>query len=147
MRILFMVPIYATVSWLSYTYYQKSVYFEVLRDCYEAFAIASFFTLLCHYLAQDLHDQKNYFRTVKPKHWIWPIPWVQKCWGGREGTWRTPRSGLTWFNVSQERCRKVSSADHLPGRLDWCLPILLHPCVHDYCRSRHPSFWPILPRI
>jgi hypothetical protein len=94
-----MVPIYATVSWLSYEYYQHSVYFEVLRDCYEAFAIASFFTLLCHYIAEDLHEQKNYFRTIKPRNWIWPIPWLQRCCGGKDGIWRTPRSGLTWFNV------------------------------------------------
>lgn len=94
-----MVPIYATVSWLSYEYYQHSIYFEVLGDCYEAFAIASFFTLLCHYIAEDLHEQKNYFRTIKPRDWIWPLPWLQKCCGGKHGVWRTPRSGLTWFNV------------------------------------------------
>ena len=94
-----MVPVYATVSWLSYEYYQHSVYFEVLRDCYEAFAIASFFTLLCHYIAEDLHEQKNYFRTIKPRNWVWPVPWFQKCCGGKNGVWRTPRSGLTWFNV------------------------------------------------
>lgn len=98
-RILFMVPIYATVSFLSYLYYTHSIYFETLRDCYEAFAIASFFTLLCHYVADDLHQQKNYFRTVKPKKWVWPMGWIQKCWGGEKGIWRTPRSGLTWFNV------------------------------------------------
>ena len=95
-----MVPIYATVSWLSYEYYRHSIYFDVLRDCYEAFAIASFFTLLCHYLAEDLHEQKNYFRTIKPKNWLWPITWLQKCCGGKDGMWRKPRSGLTWFNVS-----------------------------------------------
>jgi hypothetical protein len=98
-RILFMVPIYATVSWLSFAYYRHAIYFEVVRDCYEAFAIASFFTLICHYIAQDLHEQKNYFRAISPRNWIWPIPWLQKCCGGKTGAWRTPRSGLTWFNV------------------------------------------------
>ena len=99
-RILFMIPVYAAVSFLSFKYYKHSVYFEVLRDCYEAFAIASFFSLLCHYIAADLHQQKNYFRSITPKPWIWPMRWVQKCWGGPNGRWRTPRSGLTWFNVS-----------------------------------------------
>lgn len=98
-RILFMVPIYAMVSWLSIIYYYHSVYYEVLRDCYEAFAIASFFSLLCAYLADDLHHQKNYFRVIKPKPWIWPMRWFQKCCGGERGCLRTPRSGLTWFNV------------------------------------------------
>ncbi|KAK6369166.1 hypothetical protein LTR64_007328 [Lithohypha guttulata] len=98
-RILFMVPVYALVSFLSIWFYYHSVYYEVLRDCYEAFAIASFFSLMCAYLADDLHHQKEYFRKIKPKPWIWPMKWFQKCCGGDRGCLRTPRSGLTWFNV------------------------------------------------
>ncbi|OAL30040.1 hypothetical protein AYO20_08944 [Fonsecaea nubica] len=99
-RILFMIPIYAAVSLLSFYYYRHSVYFEVIRDCYEAFAIASFFSLLCSYLAPDLHQQKIYFRTITPKKWVWPMRYFQKCTGGAEkGLLRTPKSGLTWFNV------------------------------------------------
>lgn len=99
-RILVMIPIYAVVSFLSYLFYKKAVYFEVLRDCYEAFAIASFFTLMCHYIAPNLHEQKEYFRNVQPKNWVWPITWMQKCSGGEDKGWlRRPRSGLTWFNV------------------------------------------------
>ena len=98
-RILFMVPVYAAVSYLSIYFYQQSIYFEVIRDCYEAFAIASFFSLMCAYVAHDLHAQKEYFRTITPRNWIWPLPWFQKCCGGDRGIWRTPRSGLTWFNV------------------------------------------------
>ncbi|KAF1972380.1 DUF300-domain-containing protein [Bimuria novae-zelandiae CBS 107.79] len=99
-RILLMIPIYAVVSFLSYLYYHKAVYLEVLRDCYEAFAIASFFTLMCHYIAPNLHEQKEYFRNVQPKNWVWPLSWMQKCTGGEDKGWlRRPRSGLTWFNV------------------------------------------------
>jgi hypothetical protein len=99
-RILVMIPIYAVVSFLSYLYYKKAVYFEVLRDCYEAFAISSFFTLMCHYIAPNLHEQKAYFRNVEPKNWVWPVTWMQKCTGGEDKGWlRRPRSGLTWFNV------------------------------------------------
>jgi hypothetical protein len=100
-RILFMIPVYAVVSLISYVFYRHAIYWEVLRDCYEAFAIASFFTLLCHYLEPTLHDQKDYFRRVTPRNWVWPLPWMQKCTGGKERGWlRIPRSGLTWFNVS-----------------------------------------------
>ena len=99
-RILLMIPIYSTVSFLSYLYYKHSIYFEVLRDCYEAFAIASFFTLLCHYIAPNLHEQKDYFRQVTPINWFWSVFGLQKCTGGRDkGILRIPRSGLTWFNV------------------------------------------------
>ncbi|KAJ6110035.1 hypothetical protein N7486_002270 [Penicillium sp. IBT 16267x] len=100
-RILFMVPIYSIISWLSIKFYNYSVYFEVLGDCYEAFAIASFFSLLCAYIAPDLHSQKDYFRGIQPKSWVWPLSWFQKwaCCGANRGAWRNPRSGLTWFNI------------------------------------------------
>ena len=103
-----MVPVYAFVSFLSYYFYRHAIYFEVIRDCYEAFAIASFFALLCHYIAPDLHSQKDYFRSLRPKNWILPISWVQRCAGGSEhGFLRRPRSGLTWFNVTSSRgCEK-----------------------------------------
>ena len=100
MRILVMVPIYSFVSCLSYLYYRETVYFQVIRDCYEAFAIASFFTLLCSYIAPSLHDQKDYFRTISVKNWLLGVFWMQKCTGGEhKGPFRKPRSGLTWFNV------------------------------------------------
>ncbi|KAJ5191733.1 uncharacterized protein N7498_010718 [Penicillium cinerascens] len=100
-RILFMVPVYSIVAWLSILFYNDSVYFEVMGDCYEAFCISAFFSLLCHYIAPDLHSQKDYFRGIQPKAWLWPLNWFQnwKCCFGHRGAWRNPRSGLTWFNV------------------------------------------------
>ena len=94
-----MVPIYSIVSFLSYLFYTHAVYFAVIRDCYEAFAIASFFTLLCSYIAPDLRNQKDYFRGIHPRDWVLPVSWFKRCYGGDKGVWRTPRSGLTWFNV------------------------------------------------
>ncbi|TKA57579.1 hypothetical protein B0A49_10122, partial [Cryomyces minteri] len=99
-RILLMIPIYSTVSFLSYYYYKHAIYFEVMRDCYEAFAIASFFTLLCHYIAPNLHEQKDFFRQLTPRNWFWAVFGMQKLTGGENrGPLRKPRSGLTWFNV------------------------------------------------
>ncbi|KAJ5117925.1 organic solute transporter Ostalpha-domain-containing protein [Penicillium atrosanguineum] len=98
-RILFMIPIYSLTSFLCIYFYKWSVYFELIGYCYEPFAIASFFTLLCSYVAPELHDQKEFFRHVEPVNWVWPIPWLQKCTGRQKGPWRKPRSGLTWFNV------------------------------------------------
>lgn len=96
-----MVPIYAAVSFLSYLYYLHAIYFQVIQECYEAFAIASFFALMCHYVAPDLHSQKDFFRTLKPKAWVFPLSWCRNWWGPDRGKYffRTPRSGLTWFNI------------------------------------------------
>ena len=108
-----MIPVYSVVSFLSYVNYKHAVYFQLVRDCYEAFAIASFFTLLCHYVAPTLHDQKDFFRSQRPKNWVWPIPWFQKCSGGQDkGLLKRPRSGLTWFNVSME-CSSAA-VEHSP---------------------------------
>ncbi|ERE74824.1 transmembrane protein [Cricetulus griseus] len=55
-RLLFIVPIYAFDSWLSllllggHPYY---VYFDSVRDCYEAFVIYSFLTLCFQYLGGE----------------------------------------------------------------------------------------------
>jgi hypothetical protein len=99
-RILFMVPVYATSSFLQLKFYWHAVYFQVMSDCYEAFAIASFFALMCHYMAPDLHEQKEYFRYMQPiKKWVWPLNWFAFCCGRERGPWRTPKSGLTWFNI------------------------------------------------
>ncbi|KIX09530.1 uncharacterized protein Z518_00610 [Rhinocladiella mackenziei CBS 650.93] len=136
-RILFMVPVYAAVSFLSYYYYNHSVYFEVIRDCYEAFAIASFFSLLCAYIAPDLHQQKVYFRTITPKKWIWPMRYFQTCTGGAEkGFLRTPRSGLTWFNVIW-----VSIFQYCFIRVFFTLVAVITQAFDRYClESLNPAF-------
>lgn len=153
-RIILMIPVYSTVSFLSYFFYKNSIYFEVLRDCYEAFAIAAFFTLLCHYIAPNLHDQKDYFRQLQPINWFWGVFGLQKCTGGKHrGCLRIPGSGLTWFNVSGKTWRveemrtsfTEESTDKLPiGHLDWHLPVLLHSRLIHYCERRYSSDWTVL---
>ncbi|OAA57037.1 DUF300 domain containing protein [Niveomyces insectorum RCEF 264] len=99
-RILFMIPVYAAASFLSLRFYWHAIYFQVISDCYEAFAISSFFALLCSYIRPDLHGQKNFFRELRPiTPWVFPVNWMKKCCGGERGPWRTPASGLTWFNI------------------------------------------------
>lgn len=69
-RILFMIPIYSATSFLCICFYRESVYHELIGNCYEPFAIASFFTLLCQYIAPDVHSQKEYFGHIEPKNWL-----------------------------------------------------------------------------
>lgn len=144
-----MVPIYSIVSFMSYVFYRHAVYYEVIRDCYEAFAIASFFALLCHYIAPDLHSQKDYFRGLQPRGWVWPLDWMKICCGGERGIWRTPRSGLTWFNVRASSWiqRYLGEADFIEDYLAWDLSILLRSGFHDPRRSRVSSCRTLLFRI
>merc|ERR1712137_151014 len=48
-RIILMIPIYCIDSWLSISFYELSVFFDVARDCYEAYAIYEFFVLLVQF--------------------------------------------------------------------------------------------------
>ena len=142
-RVLFMVPIYSVVSFLSYYFYTRAVYFEVIRDCYEAFAIASFFSLLCAYIEPDLHSQKDYFRRIQPRGWVLPINYFKKCCGGELGIWRTPRSGLTWFNVcgSANRLSTIEKLTWLLDNLVWRVSVLLRTSLHDLSSSHHTGCW------
>eukprot|EP01027_Heterolobosea_sp_BB2_P005081 GEZU01007809.1.p1 GENE.GEZU01007809.1~~GEZU01007809.1.p1 ORF type:complete len:320 (+),score=49.63 GEZU01007809.1:145-960(+) len=49
-RIIFMVPLYSIMSWLSLKYFHYSVYFATLRDCYEGFVLWSFMQLIIAFL-------------------------------------------------------------------------------------------------
>ena len=144
-----MVPTYSVVSFLSYLFYTRAVYFEVIRDCYEAFAIASFFSLLCAYIAPDLHGQKDYFRKIRPRGWVMPISQFKRCCGGDSGIWRTPRSGLTWFNVSASAIylSLLKNLTWSPDHLVWRFSILLCASLHDLGSSHHTGCWKVLSRI
>lgn len=62
-RILFMVPVYSLNSWLALYFSEQKVYFETLRESYEAYVIYSFFHLLLNYLNEcndyTLSDMSN----------------------------------------------------------------------------------------
>lgn len=72
-RMLFMVPIYAVVSWMSYFFFRQAIYYETIRDCYEAVVITSFFYLLLQYVGDTRAEQHAVFRNVKLKKWFWPM--------------------------------------------------------------------------
>ncbi|KAG2445795.1 hypothetical protein HXX76_000399 [Chlamydomonas incerta] len=49
-RIIFLVPFYGVTSWLSIMYREESIYFDVPRDCYEAWVIYNFLSLCMAYV-------------------------------------------------------------------------------------------------
>ena len=52
-RILLMVPIYSVDSWLSIRFHKFSLYFDLFRDCYEAYVLYIFFRLLVEYMGGE----------------------------------------------------------------------------------------------
>jgi len=71
-RILLMVPIYALASWLSLRFKMYALYIDLVRDCYEAFVIYSFVSLLIAYAGGEqklLESLKNH----PPMHHQFPF--------------------------------------------------------------------------
>ncbi|KAI8828276.1 organic solute transporter Ostalpha-domain-containing protein [Chytriomyces cf. hyalinus JEL632] len=63
-RILIMVPIYSICSSLSFRFFYHSIYFDIIRDCYEAFVIFSFF-----------ENQHKFMQTIHaPSRMRYPFP-------------------------------------------------------------------------
>ncbi|KAF9652079.1 DUF300-domain-containing protein [Thelephora ganbajun] len=91
-RLLFMVPIYASISFASYLFWNHSTPLILVRDCYEAIVLTSFFYLLLTYLSPNPVEQKEIFRLnglshendrqrkrkgQKPQKWIFPLGFVK----------------------------------------------------------------------
>ncbi|KAJ6602161.1 organic solute transporter Ostalpha-domain-containing protein [Mycena sp. CBHHK59/15] len=91
-RLLFMVPIYATISLASYLFWSHSTPLLLIRDAYESTVLTAFFYLLLTYLSPNQEDQKAIFLKVglsraadaealakgeEPKKWVFPLGFIK----------------------------------------------------------------------
>ncbi|KAI0061163.1 DUF300-domain-containing protein [Artomyces pyxidatus] len=103
-RLLFMVPIYATISLASYLFWDHATPLLLIRDAYEAILLTAFFYLLLTYLSPDPEVQKAIFRKeglsrendaarirrgLDVKKWVLPF---------RSVKWK-PRDGLDFLQL------------------------------------------------
>ncbi|KAJ1961827.1 hypothetical protein GGI12_003025 [Dipsacomyces acuminosporus] len=72
-RIILMIPIYSIISFLSYRFYREAPYYKAVRDCYEAFAIASFYMLLLQYIGDSTAEQKRAMLSKRGLKWTFPL--------------------------------------------------------------------------
>eukprot|EP01102_Stenamoeba_stenopodia_P009243 TRINITY_DN2723_c0_g1_i1.p1 TRINITY_DN2723_c0_g1~~TRINITY_DN2723_c0_g1_i1.p1 ORF type:complete len:590 (+),score=132.71 TRINITY_DN2723_c0_g1_i1:191-1960(+) len=79
-RLLLMVPIYSIDSWLSLLMPDKQLYFDTIRDCYEAYVIYMFFVLLVRFL----EGEANLLRYLEERPSI-PHPWPFSCFHFKPG--------------------------------------------------------------
>lgn len=96
-RLLFMVPIYAIVSLASYIFWNHALPITLLRDSYESFVLYSFFYLLLQYLSPSTEGQKEVFRNLVLKKWIFPLGFIKY----------RPRDGLYLLQLMKwvRRCK------------------------------------------
>lgn len=59
--------------WAPYqVWWQHALYFQIVRDCYEAVVVTSFYYLMLQYLAPTVDSQKAAFEDFELDHWVWP---------------------------------------------------------------------------
>lgn len=72
-RIVAMIPVYSIISFLSYRFYKEAIYYETIRDCYEAFVLYSFFVLLLTYLGDDNQSQRSKMTATEKRQLPFPL--------------------------------------------------------------------------
>ncbi|KAH9060546.1 DUF300-domain-containing protein [Lactarius vividus] len=97
-RLLLMVPIYASISLASYLFWDNATPLLLIRDAYEAILLTAFFYLLLTYLSPDPEVQKAVFlkrglskeadaelrrRRQPRKKWVFPLGFVR--WKPQDG--------------------------------------------------------------
>jgi len=72
-RIIFMVPIYALVSWFSLRWSSCRRWLSPARECYEAVVLYSFYCYLITCLQRITGDYDAFLRDLPPQHPMWPL--------------------------------------------------------------------------
>ncbi|KAH7413086.1 organic solute transporter Ostalpha-domain-containing protein [Cadophora sp. MPI-SDFR-AT-0126] len=62
-RIVFMIPVFAACSFFSVAFNHAALYIKPIDDLYEAFALASFFLLLCAFIEENDAARQTFFTT------------------------------------------------------------------------------------
>ena len=106
-RILWMVPIYAVDGWLALRFKSKTIYFDTVREIYEAYVIYNFYTYCIVYLQEFCSPGLSYIvaRKATQPH-IWPLSLFLKAPRMGEPFLRLCRHGVINYVV----VRPVTSA-------------------------------------
>jgi hypothetical protein len=75
-----MVPIYAISSLISLYAPSTSMVLMSIRDCYEAYVLYQFFTLLVTFLEMDSDNYQNALALKPPMRYPWPVAWFGAVW-------------------------------------------------------------------
>lgn len=121
--IAWMPPIYAVSSWLSLAFPDKSLYFNIVRDCYEAYVVYLFFALCVAFIAQDESGQQDPSKVIlvlqereRIEH-PWP---VNKCYNG----WNLETDSPQFLRKCKENILQFVVIKPLAGSVAICLELV-----------------------
>ncbi|KUJ08837.1 DUF300-domain-containing protein [Mollisia scopiformis] len=144
LRILFMVPLYSFANLLSTEFLPYATYFLILSSSYAAIAVASYFSLLCHYLAPD-GNSTSLFSNITPRPWqnCFPLPlrWMRDHLGGQTYFLATPNCGLKWFKSLTLNALSATIAMYCLDQFTWQMKqkLSVHKPTLKLCLFWHSS--------
>lgn len=159
-RILWMVPIYATDSWLALRFPKAAIYLDSLRECYEAYVIYNFMTFLLAYLSSEyafevvLSDKpqvKHFFPCCTLPPWRMGKTLISRC-----------KQGALSYTVVRIITTVIAFCTELAGKYDegnlsfksaWSYIVVINNCSQVwamYClvlfyKAAHEELKPIKP--
>ncbi|KAJ7641888.1 DUF300-domain-containing protein [Roridomyces roridus] len=77
-RILYMPPVYAVISFFSYRYFRSYTYYSLIYVAYEAITISAFLMLIIEYVSATAHDHSTDNALARKDKRPLPIPFC--CW-------------------------------------------------------------------
>ncbi|KAF9268899.1 DUF300-domain-containing protein [Marasmius fiardii PR-910] len=78
LRILYMPPIYAVISFLSYRFFRSYTYYSLVEVAYESVTLSAFLLLLIEYVASTASDHSAHNAIARKDKSNLPIPFC--CW-------------------------------------------------------------------
>eukprot|EP01006_Ploeotia_vitrea_P067118 TRINITY_DN9646_c0_g1_i1.p1 TRINITY_DN9646_c0_g1~~TRINITY_DN9646_c0_g1_i1.p1 ORF type:complete len:440 (-),score=196.98 TRINITY_DN9646_c0_g1_i1:30-1349(-) len=88
LRILLVVPVYGIESWLGLRFTSTAIYFDTFRECYESFALYSFYCFLVEFLGGERQLVRTLRKKEEQRHFFpfcccapWPMggPFLYNC--------------------------------------------------------------------
>ena len=172
-RILFMVPIYAVDCWLALRFKDQTIYFDTIRECYEAYVVYNFYAYCTVYLEAFCVPGLEAIVARKPQQrHIFPIsalcgamPPMAPVPGTNSGSpfLRLCRHGVINYVVTRPlttMCAFVAQAAGVYGDGDFTNPLVAYPylavinnvsqawamyCLILFYRALHEELAPIRP--
>ncbi|SNX85684.1 uncharacterized protein MEPE_04393 [Melanopsichium pennsylvanicum] len=132
-RLLVMVPVYAIVSFMSYLFYQEALYYQTIRDCYEAVLVTSFFYLILAYTGDTRAEQHAVFRsldTTLKGFWVWPLGRCKYSPSGLHFLWVIKISVLQ-YAIVRPLCTLIAVGTEYFGY--YCLHSWMPWFTHVWC--------------
>ena len=138
-RILWMVPLYATVGWMGLTMRRYTLYLDVARDVYESVVIWSFFQFCLVYLGGSVVLNEQLTRREQVGH-TWPFHLCVRAWSMDHRFLFHTRLGVTQYVVTKSLMAVITFSlaaadEYHDGRWEWGSPYPYITVINNFSQG------------